>query len=136
MTLSYLVFSLAGVAALIAFSAALFGIGTAKIAAPQTAEAYLAQILLAFRGRSTSLSTDRGAALAENAVDGAIHLVLARGDAFVTRKLAKPLLRGIERRDDCLSLRLADVTLPHVRLVLGDAQTAAQWERRLSGALA
>ena len=136
MSLPYLLFSLGGVAALIALNAALFGAGTAKIATPQSVEAYLAQILPAFRGCSTALGADGGAALAENAVDGAIHLVIARGDAFVARKLAKPLLRGVERRDACLSLRLADLTLPHVRLALGDAQTAAQWERRLSGALA
>ncbi|MDE2493024.1 MAG: hypothetical protein KGL97_03885 [Alphaproteobacteria bacterium] len=135
MSVPYLLFSLGGVALLVALNAALFGIRGAEIAGAQTVEAYLTQILPAFRGRSMSLGADRTAALAENGVDGALLLVIVRGDAFVVRKLGKPLLRAVERRGDCLSLRLADVTLPSVRLALGDAQTAAQWERKLSGVL-
>lgn len=135
MNLEYLLFSLAGVALLVALNVMLFGFKAAKIATAQSVEAYLAQTLPAFRGRSISLDAGHRAALAENDVDGAVHLVTVCGDAFVTRKLCKPLLRAVACDGDCLSLRLADLTLPAARLVLGDAGTAALWQQKLSEAI-
>ena len=135
MSIPYLLFSLGGVAALVALNVMLFGFKTAKLATAQRVEAYLKQTLPAFRGRSMSLDAGHMAALAENDIDGTVHLVTVCGDAFVTRKLCKPLLRTVTREGDGLSLRLADLTLPDARLVFGDATTAALWQQKLSEAI-
>ena len=133
MNLLYLLGSLAGVAMLVLLCAALFGASGARIATAQALEAYLGQILPRFRVRSIALGEDAKAALAENDVDGTIHLVVAHGDGMVTRKLSRPLLRAVERNGAMLSLRLDDFTMPRAALILPDPAIAAAWEKKLWG---
>jgi len=133
MNLFYLLGSLAGIALLALLCVALFGASGARIAAAHTLEAYLAQILPHFRVRNIALGEDAKAALAENDVDGTIHLVVAHGDGMVARKLSRPLLRAVERNGAVLSLSLADFTLPRAALILPDSAIAAAWEKKLWG---
>ena len=129
----YLFFSLGGVAMVAALCAMLFGLQGLQIATEQTVEAYLTQILPAFRARSIVLGAGRKTALVENDVDGSILLVVAHGDAFVTRRLSKTLLRAIVRNGADLFLRLTDFTLPRAKLTLGDPAIATLWEAKLAG---
>ena len=131
--LLYLLFSLGGVALVVALCALLFGLKGARITAAQSVEAYLAQVLPAFRARSIALGADKKSALVENDVDGTIHLIVAHGDTFVARKLSKRLLGAVLCDGGKLFLRLADFTLPRATLVLADPTTAALWEEKLSG---
>lgn len=131
MNLLYLTGSLAGVGMLVLLSVALFGLKGARIASAQNLEAYLARTLPVFRARSMALASDEKAGLAENDVDGTIHLVVTRGDAMVARKLSRSLLRDIRRHGTTLSLRLADFTLPRADLDFVDSATALHWERKL-----
>jgi hypothetical protein len=131
MDLLYLAGSLAGVGLMVLLSAALFGLQGLRIASAQNLEAYLARTLPAFRTRSMALGSDEKAGLAENDVDGTIHLVVAYGDGLVSRRLSRALLRGIRRQEAILSLRLADFTLPRADLTFADAATALLWEKKL-----
>ncbi len=131
MNLLYLAGSLAGIGLLVLLSAALFGLDGARIASTQTVEAYLARTLPLFRARSMALDSAEKAALAENDVDGTIHLVVACGDGMVSRKLSRSLLRGVSRQGSTLSLRLADFTLPRADLIFAESTTALQWEKKL-----
>ena len=129
----YLFFSLGGVAMVVALCAMLFGLRGLQIATEQNVEAYLAQVLPAFRGRSMVLGAGKKTALVENDVDGSILLVVAHGDAFVTRRLSKILLRAVTRNGADLFLHLADFTLPRAKLTLGDPAIATLWEKKLAG---
>ena len=131
MNLLYLFGSLAGVALLVLLCAALFGTKNARIAGPRNLEAYVAQISPGFRARSMALGADAKAALAENDVDGTIHLVVACGDGLVSRKLTPELLKAITRNGAVLSLRLSDFTLPHADIVFTDPAAAMLWEKKL-----
>ena len=133
MDVLYLLGSLAGVGLLVLLSVALFGLKGVRIGSAQNLEAYLARTLPLFRARSMALDTSEKAALAENDVDGTIHLVVAHGDGMVARKLSRPLLRAVERNGAVLSLSLADFTLPRAALILPDSAIAAAWEKKLWG---
>jgi len=130
--LLYLLFSLGGVALMVALCALLFGLKGVRITA-QSVEVYLAQVLPAFRARGIVLGVDKKSALVENDIDGAIHLVVAHGDTFVARKLSKTLLQTVVCDGAGIILRLADFTLPHVKLALGDPAAAALWKKKLAG---
>ena len=134
MNLLYLLSSLGGVALMVALCALLFGLRGARITAVQSVEVYLAQVLPAFRARSIALGADKKTALVENDLDGTIHLVVAHGDTFVARKLSKTVLRDVARDGTDLLLHLADFTLPHAKLALGDCATATIWLTKLAGA--
>ncbi len=127
----YLLGSLAGVALLVALCAALFGTKGARIAAPRNFESYLALTLPGFRARSMTLGAEAKAALAENDVDGAIHLVVVCGDGLVSRRLSRPLQRAVARNGAVLSLHLSDFTMPRADLVFADPAAATQWEKKL-----
>jgi hypothetical protein len=133
MGLGYLLASLVGVALVVALCALLFAKGRAWLGAAE-AEAYLREILPAFAARLTSVATDGRAALCENAVDGAIHLLVSHGDRLVVRKLSAGLVKAVARSDNALSLALADFTLPRLRLSFADADSAGLWAQKL-GAL-
>jgi len=131
MDVLYLLGSLAGVGLLVLLSVALFGLKGVRIGSAQNLEAYLARTLPLFRARSMALDTSEKVALAENDVDGTIHLVVAYGDGIVSRKLSRTLLRDISRREATLLLRLADFTLPRADLTFADSTTASLWEKKL-----
>ena len=131
MNLLYLLGSLGGVALLVALCAALFGTKGMRLTTAQNLEAYLAQILPAFRTRNIALDKDAKSALAENDIDGTIHLIVACGDGFVARKLSRPLLKTVTRQDATLCLRLSDITLPRADIAFADLDAAAQWENKL-----
>ena len=133
--LLYLAASLAGIALIVALCAFLFAGARATIADERAVAAYLAEILPVFAAAAIAVSRDGTAALAENARDGAIHLMIVRGDGLVVRKLTADLLKKIVRQGDALTLKLADFTLPRSRLVFADDAAAGQWERKL-GAVA
>jgi hypothetical protein len=122
-----LAISLAGVALMVGLSWALFGLRDAPIADADTVRASLARDVPGFRAGRFALSRDAGAALVEDAADGAVYLAVARGDSLVTRKLARGT--KLARDGDRLTLDLRDFTLKRAALELDDA---AWWERRLA----
>ena len=128
MTLAYLAGSLGGVAVLVLLCAALFGTRTVVIPPPAALEAYLANLIPGFRSRA--VAADAATALVERD-DGSLHLVVARGDGLVTRQLTPALLRRVEQDGPALMLRLADFTLPSVRLQFRDTDEALRWQARL-----
>lgn len=121
-----LAISLTGIALMVGFCWLLFGGAEAALTADGAA-ARLARDVPGFRAGRIALGRDARAALVEDARDGAIHLVLARGDGMVTRKLA----RGIRtaRDGERLALTLGEFTLKRAALELPDA---AEWEARLA----
>ena len=131
MDVLYLLGSLAGIALLVLLSVALFGLQGVRMTSAQSLEAYLAGTLPAFRARNMVLDSAAKAALAENDFDGTIFLVVACGDAMVSRKLSRSLLRNIGRQETKLSLRLADFTLPRADLTFADSATTSLWEKKL-----
>ena len=131
MDLLYLTGSLVGIGLLVLLSVALFGLQSVRIGSVQNLEAYLAGTLPVFRARSMVLDSAANAALAENDIDGTIYLVVAYGDAMVSRKLSQSLLRDVSRQEARLSLRLADFSLPRADLNFADSTTALLWEKKL-----
>ncbi len=131
MDLLYLTGSLVGIGLLVLLSVALFGLQSVRIGSVQNLEAYLAGTLPVFRARSMVLDFAANAALAENDIDGTIYLVVAYGDAMVSRKLSQSLLRDVSRQEARLSLRLADFSLPRADLNFADSTTALLWEKKL-----
>lgn len=129
--LLYLIASLAGVAAMVGLCAFLFGRGTAKIDAAAAENALRADIP-GFRAGHVALSMDAGAALVEDARDGATFLVIARGNGLVTRKLSRGFLRKAKRDGVALDLSLTDFTFPRARLVFGEEAAALEWEARFA----
>jgi hypothetical protein len=134
MTLAiYLAGSIVGVGLMVALCYALFGARTVAIAA-DNAVARLACDVAGFQAGAIALSADGSSALVEDRRDGAIHLVVRRGDALVTRRLGKDLLNGAAIAHARLDLRLADFTLAEASLILPDPVTAQQWQQRLERA--
>jgi len=132
--LIYLAASLAGVGALVGLCVLLFGRGISPIDAG-TVETRLREDTPGFRGRNFAASADGHAALIEDARDGAIYLVVARGSGLVTRKLSKGFLRKAHRKGELLDLHFADFTFPKARLAFDGEAAASNWEARLSHAL-
>ena len=132
MLLLYLVASLAGVGLLVGLSVALFGRAATTIDMGVLV-ARLACEWPGFRAGERARAVAGDAALVENASDGSLHLAVARGDAIVTRRLARGTT-GVVRNDATLSLRLNDFTLPDAALTLADADLAAAWQVRIARA--
>jgi hypothetical protein len=128
----YLAGSLGGIAVMVGFAVMLFGTATTKIAHASDAVRRLKQEIAGFRAGETALDADRNSALVENARDGVLHLVVARGDGLVVRPLRTGIVKRIERSGATLSLRLADFTLPRASLTLADESLAQAWEARLA----
>jgi hypothetical protein len=132
----YLLGSIAGVAMLIGFNVVLFGWRRATLASVNDAESRLTAEIPGFRLGDAAIDQVAATALVENARDGALHLVVARGDGLVTRALKYGALKALARDGRILSLRLSDLTLPRAELTLADEAAAKQWEARLSRAAA
>lgn len=128
----YLLGSLGGVAMMIGLAAMLFGTRSVKIATAADAIHRLNMEIAGFRAGDAALDADQNAALVENARDGVLHLVVARGDGLVIRPLRHGFVKKLTREGATLSLRLADFTLPHARLTLLDEAAAQSWEARLA----
>jgi hypothetical protein len=118
--------SVAGIALMVGFCWLLFGGAEATLSA-QSAAARLERDVPGFRAGRAALGRDARAALVEDARDGAVYLVLARGDGMVTRKLARGT--RMTRDGERLALTLGEFTLKHAALELRDA---AEWEARLA----
>lgn len=131
--LLYLAASLAGVAAMVGLCAFLFGRGIVTITA-DGAEARLRDDIPGFRAGACSLSSDGHAALMQDARDGSLHLVMARGSGLVTRTLSRGIVRKATRNGASLDLRFADFTFPKAQITFADEQSASAWEARLAHA--
>lgn len=127
----YLLGSLAGVAAMVALCAFLFGRDTAKFDAKAAEDALRADVP-GFHLGSVALSADGHGALVEDAHDGAAYLVIARGRGLVTRRLSRGFLRNAKRDGTALDLSLTDFTFPKARLVFGEEAAALEWETRFA----
>ena len=129
--LLYLLASLAGVAAMIGLCAALFGRSTVAIE-PERAIERLAFDVPGFRAGSIAVAADKRSALIEDARDGALYLVAARGDGLVTRRLSESYVKAASRDGAALSLRFADITFPRTALAFADETSARDWEARMA----
>jgi hypothetical protein len=129
--LLYLFASFGAIAAMVGVCSLLFGSAKAKIDAETAQEALRADVL-GFRGGAVALSADAGAALVEDAHDGAAYLVIARGRALVTRKLSRGFVRDARRDGAALDLRFHDFTFPKARLVFAQEAAALEWETRFA----
>ncbi|HEX3674925.1 MAG TPA: hypothetical protein VHU87_11685 [Rhizomicrobium sp.] len=127
----YLIGSVAGIAVLVGLNVLLFGRCTGALDLAALGRA-LALDQPGFRAGDGVVAGD--AALVENAADGALYLVRAGGDKFVTRKLSRGSVRGLSRDGSRLDLRFADFTFPRARLAFADEASAADWQARLSRA--
>jgi hypothetical protein len=129
--LLYLAGSLVGVAAICGLCVALFGRGVSSLDAAGAA-ARVADDVPGFRPGRFALSADTRSALIEDARDGGVYIVCARGDGLVTRKLAKGFLRATSRDGAALRLKFADFTFPQARIDLADEAAARDWEARFA----
>lgn len=128
----YILGSLGGIALMVGLAVALFGISGAKIANASHAIRRLKDEVAGFRAGDIALDAGQSAALVENARDGVVHLVIARGDGLVVRALKNGIVKRVVRDGATLALRLADFTLPRAKLVLPDDSAAEAWEARLA----
>jgi hypothetical protein len=128
----YLAGSLAGIGLIVGLNVMLFGATGVKIASAADVIRRLKDEIAGFRAGDVALDAGQRAALVENARDGVLHLVVARGDGLVTRALKKGALKRLTRDGATLSLRLADFTLPRATLTLPDEALAADWETRVA----
>jgi len=128
----YLAGSLGGIALMVGLAVLLFGTVKPKIANASEAVRRLKEEVAGFRAGETALDADKNAALVENARDGVVHLVVARGDGLVARPLKNGIVKRVRRDSSTLSLRLGDFTLPRARLTLVDEGSAQAWEARLA----
>jgi len=128
----YILGSLAGVALMVGIAALLFGTRAVTITNASDAIARLQAEVAGFRAGAAAVDAASNAALVENARDGVMHLVVARGDGLVIRALKHGLVKRILRDGATLSLRLADFTLPRATLTLADEAAARDWETRLA----
>ena len=126
----YLIGSVAGIALMVGVNLALFG-RRERALALDVLERRLALDHPGFRAGRKVLAGD--AALIENAADGALYLARARGDSFVTRRLARGSVRRMTRQGAALELRLADYTFPKARLAFADVEEAGAWQALLAG---
>ena len=131
----YLVGAIAGLAMLAGLSV-LLGARSAKLASVADAVRRLRQEVADFYAVDAALDVAKRAALLQNARNGVLYLVVAKGGGLVTRALKKGALKTFTRDGATLSLRLADFTLPRAKLTLADEATAETWEARLRHALA
>jgi hypothetical protein len=127
----YLIASLAGIAAMVGLCAFLFGREVAKLDT-RSAAARLAWDVPGFRLGHSALSADQRSAVLENANDGSLWLVTARGSDFVTRRLARKDMTG--REGAALALRFSDFTFPRAVIAFHDETVARDWESRMSKA--
>lgn len=128
----YLMGSMGGVALMVGLAAMLFGTAGAKIVSASDVVRRLKEEIAGFRAGETALDADAHAALVENARDGALHLVVARGDGLVVRPLRNGIVKRVLRSGSTLSFSLRDFTLPRVRLTLSDEASAQAWEARIA----
>ena len=131
--LLYLALSLAGVAAMVGLCAFLFGRDVAKLDT-RTAAARLASDVPGFRLGDSALSADMRSAMLEDARDGSVWLVIARGDGFVTRKLSRRDVKAASRNGAALNLRFFDFTFPGAMIAFHDEAVARDWEMRVGRA--
>jgi hypothetical protein len=129
--LLYLAVSLAGIAAMVGLCAFLFGREVVKLDT-RSAAARLAWDVPGFRLGHSALSADQRSAVLENANDGSLWLVTARGSDFVTRRLARKDMTG--REGAALALRFSDFTFPRAVIAFHDETVARDWELRMSKA--
>ena len=127
----YLVGSLGGIAAMVGLCVLLFGRDTAKIDAA-SAEDCLRADVPGFRVGAFAVASDARAALIEDARDGTVYLVIARGSGLVTRKLSRDFVRKALRNGAALDLRLADFTFPKARIAFAEEKSAQDWETRFA----
>jgi hypothetical protein len=121
-----LLISVGGITLMVGLCWALFGHRSVPLGNSSMLSASLAFDIPGFCAGQVAFSRDARLALIENARDGAVYLVVSRGDGLVTRKLAPDTL--VARDGDRLDLRLRDFTLRQVQLDLADA---AAWETKL-----
>ena len=127
----YLIASLVGIAAMVGLCLLLFGRETAKLDT-RSAAARLAWDVPGFRLGHSALAADSRSAVLENAADGSLWLVTARGSDFVTRRLS---CRNVQARDGAaLSFRFSDFTFPAAMIAFHDEDVARDWESRMSKA--
>jgi hypothetical protein len=131
--LLYLAISLAGVAAMVGLCVFLFGRDVAKLDT-RTAAARLAQDVPGFRLGNSALSADCRSAMLEDARDGSVWLVTARGDGFVTRRLSRRDVKAASRNGAALDLRFSDFTFPGAVIAFHDEDVARDWEARMGKA--
>jgi hypothetical protein len=129
--LLYLAISLAGIAAMVGLCALLFGREVAKLDT-RAAAARLAWDVPGFRLGHSALAADSCSAVLENAADGSLWLVAARGSDFVTRRLSAANMKA--RDGASLSLRFSDFTFPAATLAFHDEDVARDWQVRMSKA--
>jgi hypothetical protein len=129
--LLYLLASLAGVAAMVGFCVLLFGRGSARIDAASVEERLRADVP-GFRSGDMALAADAQSALVEDAHDGALFLVTARGARLVTRKLSRSFVRKAHRDGAVLDLLFSDFTFPKTKIVLAEEKLARDWEARVA----
>ncbi|HEY1631111.1 MAG TPA: hypothetical protein VGF56_07330 [Rhizomicrobium sp.] len=122
----YLAGSVIGIALMVGLNLLLFGRGVRALDPAALAER-LALDHPGFRAGASVVAGD--AALIENLADGAVWLVRAGGDKFVTRRVVG--LKRLSRAGTSLDLRFADFTFPRARLCFADEATARSWEARL-----
>jgi hypothetical protein len=126
-----LLISVGGITLMVGLCWALFGHKSVPLADGAALSASLARDTPGFHAGQVAISRDANSALIEDARDGAIYLVVSRGDGLVTRKLAPGAL--VARDGDRLDLRLLDFTLRQVQLDLADATA---WETKLKAVAA
>ena len=126
----YLAASLAGVAAMVGLCALLFGREVATLDT-ESAALRLACDAPGFRLGDSALSADRRSVMLEDARNGAVYLITARGDGFVTRRLGRGDLKKASRDGAALALRFSDFTLPAATIAFHDEDIARSWEARM-----
>ena len=131
--LLYLAVSLAGVAAMVGLCALLFGRAVATLDT-RSAAARLANDVPGFRLGNSALSADCRSAMLEDARNGTVWLVTARGDGFVTRRLARGDVKAASRNGAALALRFFDFTFPAATIAFHDENVARDWEARMGKA--
>ncbi|HEX7725810.1 MAG TPA: hypothetical protein VF410_04595 [Rhizomicrobium sp.] len=129
----YLVFSILGVAAMVGLCAFLFGREVVKLDT-RSAAARLAADVPGFRLGHSALSADTRSAMLEDARDGSVWLVTARGDGFVTRRLSRRDVKAASRDGAALKLRFSDFTFPAAVIAFHDEDVARDWELRMEKA--
>jgi hypothetical protein len=127
----YLIGSLAGIALLVGLNVLLLGRARAGVGSAATIAERLSREIAGFHPGACVIAADGRAALIENAANQAVILVRAMGDGVVARNLAREAFGGVTRDGACLSLRLADFTLPRANIALDDEALAREWEARL-----
>ena len=74
------------------------------------------------------------AGLVQDARDRAVYLVAVRGDAYVTRRIARASLKQAARNGAALNFRFSDFTFPKAAMTFADEVIARDWETRIAAA--